>query len=125
MDPPYSTHVTYSDSPRCLGRLSAFEGEYFEAMEQVFAEVDRVLRDRRYLACYVGDTFKKGRGFVPIGARLSALLERRFRAVDHVAVVRGNRKLEAPRFHKTAAEGNFFLRGFHHLLIFKKERGGR
>ena len=33
----------------------------------------------------------------------------------------GNRKLEKPRFHKTAAEGNFFLRGFNHLLIFKKE----
>jgi hypothetical protein len=43
--------------------------------------------------------------------------------VDHVVVVRGNRKLEQPNFHKAAAEGNFFLRGFNHLLIFKKERG--
>ena len=37
-------------------------------------------------------------------------------------MVRGNRKLERPRFHKAAAEQNFFLRGFNHLLIFKKER---
>ena len=78
--------------------------------------------DRRYLAVYVSDSFKKKKGFVGIGARLFAMLERRFRAIDHVAVVRGNRKLEKPRFHRAAEEDNFFLRGFNHLLIFKKER---
>ena len=122
MDPPYSTHVRYSGQPDCIGELDAFEPAYFEAMAAVFAEVDRVLRDRRYLALLVGDSFKKKRGFVPIGAQLSALLGERFRPVDHVAVVRGNRKLEKPHHHRAAAEGNFFLRGFHHLLIFKKER---
>lgn len=124
LDPPYSTHLEYAGTDRGrgdLGELSAFEPGYFEAMDAVFAEVERCLADRRYLAVYVSDTFKKKRGFVGIGARLFALLERRFRAVDHVAVVRGNRKLEKPRFHRTAAEQNFFLRGFNHLLVFKKE----
>jgi len=50
------------------------------------------------------------------------MLAQRFRAVDHIAVVRGNRTLEKPAFHRAAAEGNFFLRGFHHLLLFKKEQ---
>ena len=122
MDPPYSTHVEYSDEPDCIGKLDAFEDAYFEAMDQAFAEAERILRDRRYLALYVSDSFKKKRGFVGIGARLFALLERRFRPIDHICVVRGNRKLEKPAFHKAAAEGNFFLRGFNHLLIFKKER---
>jgi len=122
LDPPYSTHVEYSADPGCLGGLSAFEPAYFEAFEAVFAEVERVLRDRRYLAVLVGDTFERKKGFVPVGARLSELLSRRFRPVDHVAVVRGNRKLERPAFHRAAAEGNFFLRGFTHLLLFKKER---
>jgi hypothetical protein len=122
MDPPYSTHIDYSDDPRCIGKLEAFEPAYFEAMEAVFGEVDRVLRDRRYLALYVSDSFRKGRGFVGLGARLYAQLERRFRPIDHVAVVRGNRTLEKPAYHRAAAEGNFFLRGFNHLLIFKKER---
>ncbi len=121
MDPPYSTHVDYSDAEECIGKLDAFEPGYLEALDAAFAEAGRVLRDRRYLAVYVQDTFKRKRGFVGIGARCFALLERRFRAVDHVAVVRGNRKLEQPRFHDAAAEGNFFLRGFNHLLIFKKE----
>ncbi len=123
MDPPYSTHLEYSQQPDCIGELSAFEDAYFEALEDSFAEADRILRDRRYLAVYVGDTFKKKRGFVAIGARFHAMLERRFRAVDHIAVVRGNRKLEKPNFHRAAREGNYFLRGFNHLLIFKKERG--
>jgi len=121
MDPPYSTHIDYSDDPRCIGRLDAFSPAYFEAMEAVFAEVERVLRDRRYLALYVSDTFKKDLGFVGLGARLFAQLERRFRAIDHVAVVRGNRTLEKPAWHRAAAEGNYYLRGFNHLLIFKKE----
>ncbi len=121
LDPPYSTHLDYPGGQGGIGALDAFEAGYFEALEAVFGEVQRCLKDRRYLAVYVADTFKKKKGFVPIGARLSALLERRFRPVDHVAVVRGNRKLERPRFHRVAAEQNFFLRGFNHLLIFKKE----
>lgn len=121
MDPPYSTHVEYSDDPRCIGRLEAFEDAYFEALEQVFDEVGRVLRDRRYLAVYVQDSFVKKSGFVGIGAELYVLLRRRFRPIDHIAVVRGNRKLEKPNFHRAAAEGNFFLRGFNHLLLFKQE----
>jgi len=122
MDPPYSTHVHYSDEPDCIGKLDALEDAYYEALDGAFREAERVLRDRRYVAVYVSDSFRKKRGFAPIGARLSALLERRFRPIDHVCVVRRNKDLEKPRYHRTAAEGNFFLRGFQHLLIFKKER---
>lgn len=123
MDPPYSTHLEYSKDGACIGELDAFEPAYFEALARVFAEAERCLKDRRYLAVYVSDSFKKKRGFVGIGARLFVELERRFKAVDHVCVVRGNRKLEKPRFHKVAEEENFFLRGFNHLLVFKKESG--
>lgn len=126
MDPPYSTHITYSGRERQgIGELDAFEPGYFEALELVFAEVDRCLRPDRHLAVYVSDSFKKKRGFVGIGARLFCMLEQRFTPVDHVAVVRGNKKLEDGRFHKAADEQNFFLRGFNHLLIFRKEPARR
>jgi DNA modification methylase len=127
LDPPYSTHLDYAkgaaEREGDIGVLDASGPEYFAAMEAVFGELERCLKDRRYLALYVSDSFKKKKGFVGIGARLFAQLERRFRAIDHVAVVRGNRKLEKPRFHKVAEEENFFLRGFNHLLIFKREAG--
>lgn len=125
LDPPYSTHLVYSDSPACIGKLDAAGSAYFEALEAVFAELERVLVDRRYLAVYVSDSWRKQEGFVPIGARLMGLLERRFRPVDHVAVVRGNRKLGQHRYHRAAAEGGGMVRGFNHLLIAKLERGAR
>ena len=126
MDPPYSTHIEYSDDPRCIGKQSAFgDGGYFEAMYAALDEAIRVLGDRRYLAVYVSDSFEKKKGFAPIGIQLGAhLLGRGLRPIDHVSVVRGNRKLEKPAFHRAAAEGNFFLRGFQHLMIFKKELEG-
>ncbi len=121
LDPPYSTHISYSAEGACIGTLDAFEPAYFEAMDQVFAEVERWLGAQRFLAVYVSDTWKPKRGFVGIGYELYGLLRRRFRPVDAVAVVRGNRKLEKPNFHRAARAGNFYLRGFNHLLIFKKE----
>ena len=120
MDPPWSTHLDYSDDPRCIGNLSAFEPGYFDAMGRVLSQVHRVLKEGGHLGLLVSDTFKKKRGFVPVAARLSTMLERRFEAVDHVAVVRGSKTLNDGRYHKAAEEENFFLRGFTHLLIFRK-----
>ncbi len=122
MDPPYSTHLVYSEDPRCIGKLDAGTPQYFQALERVFKEVERVLRDRRFLALYVSDSSSKRDGFVPIGARLVTLLERRFRLIDHVAVVRGNKKLGKHRYHRAAAEAHALVRGFNHLLIAKLER---
>jgi DNA modification methylase len=124
MDPPYSTHLEYSGDPKCLGHLSAFGDEYYSALDECFGEARRVLRERRYLAVYVSDSWDKRHGFAPIGARVSALLSRSLRPIEHISVVRGNRKLEKPAYHKAAAEGNYFLRGFNHLLIFKKQSDG-
>lgn len=121
MDPPYGRHIRYSEQPDCIGELSAFDEAYFEAMDGAIDEAVRVLKNRRYCAMYVSDTFEKKRGFVPIGARLLGQMATRLRIVDHICVTRGNRKLEKPHFHKAAADGNFFLRGHQHLVIAKKE----
>ena len=126
VDPPYSTHVDYSDDPRCIGKLSAAPdpqqsgNAYYQAMEQVFKQCRRVLKNRRYMAVYVSDSFKKGRPFMPIGFELFGILRTMFDPVDIIAVVRHNQKLGRGNWHKAAEEGNYFLRGFNYLLIFKK-----
>ncbi len=136
IDPPYSTHVRYSDDPGDIGNLDAHEGDgeqgpYFAAMRGVIAEIHRVLRPRRYMALYVSDSFKKRRGaaasegFVPIGFMLFEMLRERFRAVDIVCVVRHNAKLKRGNWHRAAEEGNFFLRGFNYLFIMKKAETAR
>ena len=120
IDPPYSTHIRYSDDPRCIGRLDAADSAYYKAMDEVFAEADRILRPDRHLALYVCDSFVKGRGFFPIGFELFNLLRRRFTPVDIIAVVRHNRTLEMGNYRAAAEEGNFFLRGFNYLFIMHK-----
>lgn len=129
IDPPYSTHVDYSNDPACIGKLDACDQDalstpnaYYAAMAQVIAQLDRVLRPDRHMALYVSDSFRKGRPFMPIGFRLFELLCRHFEPVDIIAVVRHNEKLQRGNWHKAADEGNFFLRGFNYLFIMHKPK---
>lgn len=133
IDPPYSTHVDYSDDPRCIGKLDS-GGEnngrhYYDAMTLVLKDLHRVLRDQRYLGLYISDSYKKkpsGRNeFMPIGFELFTIMRRWFMPVDIIAVVRHNQKLERANWHKAAVEQNFFLRGFNYLFIMKKDSGAR
>ena len=136
IDPPYSTHIKYSDDPRCIGRLDAAGDDggkaYYDAMRRVIAEAHRVLKNRRYMALYVCDSWRKRRGdtggggglFMPIGFELFAIMRRNFKPVEIVSVVRQNAKLKRGAWHKAAQQGNFFLRGFNYLFIMKKQADG-
>ena len=132
IDPPYSTHVEYSNDPRCIGRLDS-GGEdqgasYYRAMDDVIREIHRVLKNRRYMALYVSDSWRKrvgpkgggGGEFMPIGFELFSIMRKYMTPVDIISVVRGNRKLDRGNWRKAAEEGNFFLRGFNYCFIFKK-----
>ncbi len=124
MDPPYSTHIDYSDDPRCIGKLDAGKGRaYYEAMEGAIEEAHRVLKPGGHFGLYVSDSYehKGGKGqFHPIGFELFALMRKRFTPVDVVCVTRHNKTLEMGNFRMAAEEGNFFLRGFNYLFIVKK-----
>lgn len=120
MDPPYSTHLEYGPDPRDIGKLDAAGGEYYRAMEQVFAETHRLLKPGRHMAVYVSDSYIKGQGFYPIGFELFARLRQFFEPVDIIAVVRHNKTLQMGNYRKAADEGNFFLRGFNYLFVMRK-----
>ncbi|MEA2749910.1 MAG: hypothetical protein QOI41_4053, partial [Myxococcales bacterium] len=34
MDPPYGDHIDYSDDPNCIGKLSAYDPKYYQAMHR-------------------------------------------------------------------------------------------
>jgi adenine-specific DNA-methyltransferase len=129
VDPPYSTHVDYSDDARCIGKLDASPemgdsvstNAYYDAMSKVISEMHRVLKNRRYMALYVSDSFKKGKPFMPIGFELFAIMRQHFKPIDIISVVRHNRTMKRNHWHTAAVEGNFFLRGFNYLFIMKKE----
>jgi len=131
VDPPYSTHVEYSDDPRCIGRLDAGGADrgraYYEAMRAVIGELFRVLKPGRMLGLYVSDSYRRRRGgaagegiFMPIGFELFSIMRERFEPLDVVAVVRRNAKLEKGNWRRAAEEQNFFLRGFNYLFIMRK-----
>ncbi len=124
MDPPYGTHIDYSDDPRCIGKLPAHEADYYDAMHAAFAEAWRVLKSEGVLAVYVCDSRVnrgQGKGFWPIGFELfGQLRDGGFKPIDIVAVVRHNKTLEMGNYRRAADEGGFFLRGFNYLLLFRK-----
>ncbi|HPO13872.1 MAG TPA: DNA methyltransferase [Candidatus Hydrogenedentes bacterium] len=121
IDPPYSTHVEYSDHPDCIGKLDALTPGYYDAMEGVIREIHRILKNKRYMALYCCDSFQKKKPFAPIGFRLFGILERYFKPIDIISVVRHNRTMKRRHFHTEAIAGNYFLRGFNYLFIMKKE----
>lgn len=120
IDPPYSTHLKYSGDPRCIGELSADAPAYYEALGQVIAEIDRVLKPGRHMALYVSDSARKGKPFLPIGFELFAIMRKHFEPVDIVAVVRRNKTMLRRHWHTAAIEGNYFLRGFNYIFVMRK-----
>ena len=134
IDPPYSTHVDYSDDPRCIGKLDSGGDDggraYYRAMEDVICEIHRVLKPGRYMGLYVSDSWRKkrdregkavkGSEFMPIGFELFAIMRKYLAPVDIICVVRHNKKLTYGNWRRAAEEGNFFLRGFNYCFIMRK-----
>ncbi|MBW7865321.1 MAG: DNA methylase [Candidatus Hydrogenedentes bacterium] len=121
VDPPYSTHLEYSNDPRCIGKLHAGGPDYYIAMERVIAEIHRILKPGRFMALYVSDSFEKEKPFCPIGFELFSRLSGLFTPVDIICVTRRNRTLQRNHWHTSAIEGNYFLRGFNYLFVMRKE----
>ncbi len=123
--PPYSTHLDYGPDPRDIGKLDAKSGKYYEAMQQVFGEIIRVLKPGKHMGLYVSDSYEHkadGKGkFYPLGFELFGRMQQAgLEPVDIVSVVRHNKTLDMGNYRKAADEGNFFLRGFNYLFIMRK-----
>ncbi len=120
IDPPYGDHIKYSDQEECIGSLRADNPAYFQEMEKVISEACRILRNNRFMALYVSDSFRKGAYFVPIGFEIFNILKKYFSPVDIIIVRRYNAKLKKNHWHTAAVEHNYFLRGFNYLFIMAK-----
>jgi adenine-specific DNA-methyltransferase len=125
MDPPYADNLTYSNDPRCLGKLPARDQRYDRALDLCLAEAHRVLRSSGVIAVYICDVYQHGSGFYPIGFRAFDLLRKRFLPLDIAAVARRNASLELPSHRRAAEQQGFLLRGFNYLLLGRKHAAAK
>jgi DNA modification methylase len=119
VDSPYSDNIKCSDHPDCIGKISCEDLRFFEELEKVAVEARRILKPGGVIAWLIGDQ-AKNKVYIPVGFKLYQILEKYFRPVDVVAVVRRNQTSNTALWHYRARKFNFFLRGFKYLLIFRK-----
>lgn len=123
IDSPYSDNIAYSRDPRCLGRISCRDPQFYLEMTRVAAEARRVLRPGRILAWIISDEYRRG-AYTPVGFRLWRVLEDLFVPVDTVVLVRHHDRSASPMWEHRARRFNFFLRGFKFLFLLRKPAEG-
>jgi len=119
IDSPYSDNIRYSDHPDCIGKISCEEERFFDELEKVAREIDRILKPGKVMAWLIGDQWVKKR-FTPVGFHLYNRLCKYFETVDVVCVVRRGQSSNTGVWHNRARRFNFYLRGFKYLFIMRK-----
>jgi DNA methylase len=122
VDSPYSDNLRYGEDPRCLGRISCRDPRFYEQMERVAGEAQRVLRPGGILAWIIADEYRGGR-YTPVGFRLLSVLAKGFEPLDTLVLVRHHDRSASPMWEHRARRFNFFLRGFKFLFILRKPVG--
>jgi adenine-specific DNA-methyltransferase len=130
-DPPYADNLTYSEDPACIGKLDY--STWRKVMKGVVVECHKSLKAGGVLAIFVCDVLRvtkkaNGRGnlepaqeFWPLGIDLANMAtEAGFVMIEHASVVRRGKALDDPRLRARAQQDKFMLRGFSHMMLFRR-----
>ena len=120
IDSPYSDNIKYNNHPLNIGKISCENPVFFVELDRVAREIARILKPQKYIAWLIGDQAKKGK-FTPVGSDLYQIMKKYFKPIDWVCVTRHNQTSNTGVWHYRAEKFNFYLRGFKHLLIMKKQ----
>jgi DNA modification methylase len=119
IDSPYGDNIDYNDHPNNIGKISAENDEFYEALDMVMAECHRVLKSGKVIGWLIGDQWVK-KTFTPVGFRVYKDLCKYFDTVDIVSVARRSQTSNTGMWHNRALRFNFYLRGFKYLFIMRK-----
>jgi DNA modification methylase len=119
IDSPYSDNLNYSDSPKCIGKISCEDTKFYDELEKVAKEIARILKPEKAMGWVIGDQWIKKK-FTPTGFLLWQRLEKYFEPIDIVCLTRHNQTSNTGLWHNRARRFNFYLRGFKYLFIMKK-----
>lgn len=119
VDSPYGDNIAYNEHPGNIGKLSAESKEFYESLEKVVEECNRVLKPSKTIGWLIGDQWVK-KQFTPVGFHVYELLCKHFDSVDIVSVARRSQTSNTGIWHNRALRFNFYLRGFKYLFIMRK-----
>ncbi len=119
IDSPYSDNIKYSDHPKCIGKIPCTNEKFFNELEKVVKEIHRILKTDKYMAWLIGDHWRKNSGYIPVGFKVYNMLNKYFKPIDVICVVRRNQTSNTGLWHKRAREFNFYLRGLNIFLLCK------
>jgi len=120
IDSPYSNNIKYSDSPACFGKISCEKPKFYDELEKVMAEANRILKKGKVIAWLIGDQWIKKK-YTPTGFLIYQRLEKYFEPMDLICVTRHNQTSNTSLWHNRARKYNFYLRGFKHLILMRKK----
>ncbi|RLC34380.1 DNA methylase [Candidatus Shapirobacteria bacterium] len=119
IDSPYSDNIKYSNDPKCIGKISCENKQFFEELEKVAKEIHRILKAGKIVGWVIADQWVK-RKFAPVGFLMYQILEKYFEPVDIVCLTRHSQTSNTGIWHHRARQYNFYLRGFKYLFIMRK-----
>jgi len=119
VDSPYSDNIRYNDHPNNIGHIPATEEKFYDELEKVMVECNRVMKEGAVIGWLIGDQWAK-KTFVPVGFKIYERLTKHFEPIDVICVVRRNQTSNTPFWQSKALKHNFYLRGFKYLFIARK-----
>jgi DNA modification methylase len=119
IDSPYGDNVNYSNEPQDIGKISAEDEKFYEELEKVAIEINRILKPGKVLGWLIGDQWVKKK-FTPVGFKIYDMLIKYFEPIDLICVARRGQSSNTRIWHYRAQKFNFFLRGFKYLILVRK-----
>ncbi|MBI2857678.1 MAG: DNA methylase [Chloroflexi bacterium] len=119
IDSPYGDNIKYNDEALNIGNISAESTEFYDELEKVMKESQRILREGKVLGWLIGDQWVKKK-FTPVGFLIYERLCKYFEPVDIVCVSRRSQSSNTGVWHNRARRFNFYLRGFKYLIVMRK-----
>src|SRR2546426_1937801 len=119
IDSPYGDNIRYNEHPANIGHISAESEEFYDELEKVMVECQRIMKPGKVLGWLIGDQWVKKK-FTPVGFKVHERLSKHFDTVDVISVVRRSQSSNTGIWYNRAIRFNFYLRGFKYLLIMRK-----
>lgn len=123
VDSPYGDNIRYNNEPANIGNISSESKLFYDELEKVMVECNRILKNGKVLGWLIGDQWVK-KSFTPVGFEVYNRLSKHFDTVDVICIARRGQYSHTGPWFNRARRFNFYLRGFKYLFIMRKPQSG-